>query len=30
MVLMPLLIGAWYHAVGWLMDRWKYGRSRPA
>jgi len=30
MVLMPLLIGAWYHAIGWLMDRWKYRRSRPA
>jgi len=30
MTLMPLLIGTWYHAVGWLMDRWKYRRARPA
>jgi len=29
MVLMPLLIGAWYYAVGCLLDRWISGRSRP-
>ena len=29
MALMPLLIFAWYYAVGWLIDRWTYRRSRP-
>jgi hypothetical protein len=26
MVLMPLLVFAWYYLVGWLIDRWKYKR----
>ncbi len=24
MVLMPLLIGAWYYTIGWLIDRWAF------
>ena len=27
MVLMPVLIAAWYFFVGWLVDRWVYRRS---
>jgi hypothetical protein len=30
MILMPLLITAWYYAVGWLIDRFAYRRSRSA
>jgi hypothetical protein len=26
---MPLLISAWYYFVGWLIDRWIFGLSRP-
>jgi len=26
MFLMPVLIGAWYYLVGWLLDRWIYMR----
>lgn len=29
MALMPLLIFAWYYTVGWLIDRWRFGRSLP-
>jgi hypothetical protein len=29
-ILMPLLIGAWYYTIGWLIDRWKYKRSGSA
>jgi hypothetical protein len=29
MVLMPLLITAWYYAVGWLLDRWICRGPRP-
>ncbi len=28
MVLMPLLIFAWYYAVGWLIDRWMSKRRQ--
>jgi hypothetical protein len=28
MASMPLLIGAWYFAVGWLADWWIYKRSQ--
>ncbi len=28
MVLMPLLIAAWYYVVGRLLDRWIYGKAR--
>jgi hypothetical protein len=27
MVLMPLLISAWFYFVGWLVDRWRFKRS---
>jgi hypothetical protein len=27
MVLMPLLILAWFYFLGWLLDRWRYKRS---
>jgi hypothetical protein len=26
-VLMPLLVFAWYYFVGWVIDRWKYKRQ---
>jgi hypothetical protein len=26
MVLMPLLISAWFYFVGWLVDRWRFKR----
>ena len=26
MVLMPLLISAWFYLVGWLVDRWRFKR----
>jgi hypothetical protein len=29
-VLMPILITAWYCAIGLLIDRWMYRRSRSA
>jgi len=28
MVLMPLLISVWFYFVGWLVDRWRFNRSR--
>ena len=28
MVSMPLLIGAWYSGVGWLIDRWRFKRQQ--
>jgi hypothetical protein len=28
MVVMPLLISAWFCFVGWLVDRWRFKRSR--
>jgi len=30
MVLMPLLICAWFYFLGWLLDRWRYKRSRAS
>jgi len=27
MVVMPLLISAWFYFVGWLVDRWRFKRS---
>ncbi len=30
MLSMPLLIGAWFHFVGWLIDRWRGRRIRRA
>jgi hypothetical protein len=27
MFLMPVLIGAWYYLIGWLLDRWISKRS---
>ena len=27
MMVMPLLIGAWFYLLGWLIDRWRYKRS---
>ena len=29
-VSMPLLTLAWYYFVGWLVDRWRFKRSRKA
>jgi hypothetical protein len=26
MLMMPVLIGAWYYLIGWLLDRWIYVR----
>ncbi len=26
MILMPILVGGWYYAVGYLIDRWSYKR----
>jgi hypothetical protein len=28
MISMPLLISAWFYFVGWLVDRWRFKRSR--
>ena len=28
MILMPVLIFAWYYAIGWLIDRWRFNRLR--
>jgi len=28
MLMMPVLIGAWYYLIGWLLDRWISRRSR--
>jgi len=27
MVTMPVFIFAWFYAIGWLADRWRYSRS---
>ena len=29
MILMPLLIFAWFYLVGWLVDRWVRKRWQP-
>jgi hypothetical protein len=29
MLLMPVLIGAWYYLIGWLIDRWISRRLHP-
>lgn len=29
MLMMPVLIGAWYYLIGWLLDRWTYRRLQP-
>jgi hypothetical protein len=30
MIVMPVLIFAWYYFVGWLFDRWICKRSQPS
>jgi hypothetical protein len=30
MLSMPLLIGAWFYLVGWLIDRWRGRRIKRA
>lgn len=30
MVLMPLLMCAWFYFLGWLIDRWRYKRARAS
>lgn len=30
MVLVPVLIAAWYYVVGWLIDRWIYKRQQSS
>jgi len=30
MMLMPLLLSAWYFFLGWLVDRWKFKRLHPS
>jgi len=30
MALMPVLVAAWYYAVGWVIDRWTDKRQQSA
>jgi hypothetical protein len=30
MLVMPVLISAWYYFTGWLFDRWIRKRSQPS